>query len=39
MSSEEGVIVDIQALGDWNLLGDIRALYFGIKPVSILLRD
>lgn len=36
MFSAEDVSMEIQA--DWNLLEDIEAQYFGIKPVSILIR-
>lgn len=39
MFSAEDVGMEIQALADWSLLGHIGALYFGIKPVSILLRE
>lgn len=39
MFSAEDVSMEIQGLVDWNLLGDVRALYFGIKPVSVLLRE
>lgn len=39
MVSAEDVSMEIQALADWSLLGDMGALYFGIKPVSILLRE
>lgn len=39
MFSAEDVSTEIQALADWSLLGDMGALYFGIKPVFILLRE
>lgn len=39
MLSAEDVSREMQSLADWILLGDIGTLYFGIKPVSILLRE
>lgn len=37
--SAEDASMEIQMLAFWNLLGDSRALYFGIKLVSNLLRE
>jgi len=37
--SAEDVSMEIQALAGWNLLGGMEALYLGIKPVSILLKE